>query len=104
MNPHPLFSQIHSSFKANHKQQPKRHRVENRKVAEKPKQIGKGKGHHGRGSHHGPCWLPRASRGGHCPGGALLALKRRVLPSVLSRGLLVLGYLLWAFWACFLPL
>ena len=112
MNPHTLSVQIHSPLKAKHKQQPKRHRVENRNVAEKPKQIGNGKGHHGRGSHHGLAVAATTGRGGHhgptvvaaARGGLVLPGTLRFCLFALIRGLLVLGYLLWAFWACLLPL
>ena len=81
-------------------------------VMHKTEGAGKGKGHHGRwqppragrGWHHAPWCPPRSSRGGHWPGGSSSPLIRRVLPFFLFRGLLVLGYLQWALWSCFLPL
>ena len=95
MNPHTLSVQIHSPLKAKHKQQPKRHRVENQNVAEKPKQIGNGKGHHGRGSHHGPWWSPRSDRGGYWPARPGLARYDAFCSFCLDSRIACLGYLLW---------
>ena len=58
----------------------------------------------GRGGHHRPWWWPRATRGAHWWSGSSSSLERCILPSALNRGLLVLGYLHWAFWSCLLPL
>ena len=58
----------------------------------------------GRGCHHGPWWSPRLDRGGHWPSRLRSARYDAFCLFVLIRGLLVLSYLLWAFWACLLPL
>ena len=57
----------------------------------------------GHGCHHGPWWSPWLNRGGHWPSRPVLPGTTRFVLFVFIRGLLVLGYLLWAFWACLLP-
>jgi len=112
MNPHTLLDQIHHPFKGKNKQQLKHNCVGNRSVARNNRSSRGGEGHHGpwqpprpsRGYHHGPWWSPRLDRGAYWLGCTPSSFGRRVLPSALNSGLLVLGYLHWAFWAYSLPL